>query len=202
MLHRNTADTHWTNSIWSHGHTDFSRTKAIAIVAIFICWHYLIPILRLVQELCCVYSSEMLSVNFAQIAKIKIQTQATRVQGVPLHHRQICKFKKCRQSSAFEKSADNPLSGWSSTPLLPAHCKVQNAECKVHFYQCKVQSAKCRVLLPKYLSLPVLQQCSSEHRCSSAPIVRSLTVQRASAKSLTVQRAQKRLVQRKCTATD
>ena len=82
----------------------------------------------------------MLSVSFVQIAKIKTQTQATRVQGVPLHHRQICKFKKCRQSSAFKKSADNPLSGWSSTLLLPAHCKVQNAECKVHFYQCKVQT--------------------------------------------------------------
>ena len=98
VLHRNTADTHWTNSIWSHGHTDFSRTKAIAIVAIFICWHYLNPILRLVQELCCVYSSEMLSVNFAQIAKIKIQTQATRVQGV--FHSTIDKY-------ANSKSADN-----------------------------------------------------------------------------------------------
>ena len=92
---------------------------------------------------------------------------------------------------SLRKSADNPLSGWSSTPLLPTHCKVQNAECKVHFSQCKVQSAKCRVLHPKYLTLPVLQQCSSEHHCSFAPIVRSLTVQRASAKSLTVQRAKR-----------
>ena len=197
MLHRNTADTHWTNSIWSHGHTDFSRTKAIAIVAIFICWHYLNPILRLVQELCCVYSSEMLSVNFAQIAKIKIQTQATRVQGVPLHHRQICKFKKCRQSSAFEKVQTIP---WVADPRLP--CYQRTAKCKMQSAKCTFLSAKCRVLLPKYLTLPVLQQCSSEHHCSSAPIVRSLTVQRASAKSLTVQRAQKRLVQRKCTATD
>ena len=141
------------------------------------------PCLQLVQELCYVYSSEMLSVSFVQIAKIKTQTQATRVQRVPLHHRQICKFKKCRQSSAFKKSADNPLSGWSSTLLLPAHCKVQNAECKVHFYQCKVQTgcffqstSLCQWAIssvPLSITVPLHQlwgasQCKEPHSAKSA----------------------------------
>ena len=79
--------------------------------------------------------------------------------------------KKCRQSREW-LILDSP----ATRALQSAKCRVQSA-------LLPVQSAN-RVLLPKYLTLPVShQQCSIEHHCSTAPIVRSLTVQRASAKS-------------------
>ena len=66
---------------------------------------------------------------------------------------------------SLRKSADNPLSGWSSTPLLPTHCKVQNAECKVHFSQCKVQGASPKV--PHFASAPAVFQWASLFQCTN-----------------------------------
>ena len=90
--------------------------------------------------------------------------------------------KKCRQSPEWLI-----LHSPATSALQSAKCRVQSAKCRVQSAKCRVQSALLpvqsanRVLLPKYLTLPVShQQCSIEHHCSTAPIVRSLTVQRAS----------------------
>ena len=120
----------------------------------------------------------MLSVSFVQIAKIKNTNPSNKSAGCstpPSTNMQIQKVptifslqKKCRQSPEW---------------LIlhsPATSALQSAKCRVQSALLPVQSAN-RVLLPKYLTLPVShQQCSIEHHCSNAPIVRSPTVQRAS----------------------
>ena len=103
----------------------------------------------------------MLSVNFAQIAKIKIQTQATRVQGV--FHSTIDKYansksadnlqpsKKCRQSPEW-LILDSP----ATNALQSAKCRVQSALFSAQSTKCKVQGASPKV--PHFASAPAVFQ--------------------------------------------